>query len=192
MGIQEMNKLLLKIKRIRVQNLALLIILVFLALGFCNDVGKSWRSGFHKVSIEYYDPMLLYNGIIDNKDSLLVLCYNPIENSGILLKIDRDLPIEQLPDETYYAGLKQTMLNPNQLNKLLYESDTLYHGTIYHSLVFYMKTPRGERKFHCNINRKDGFMYSVQIYYPCDSVNAMKIKIPENIINQDKMIKINE
>ena len=174
-----------------INNLLIILILVLTSC-FRFDSNSTWTSEFYKVSIEYKDPMKLMHKKLDNENQLLVLCFNSKQNQSITIKIDKDLPIEQLSNETYYNGLKQTMLKENIDNNLLYEKDTLYHGQYYHSMVFYMNSSKGERKMHCNILRKEGLMYSVQLAYPCRKEEALSRPIPIEIITQDRLIKIIE
>lgn len=170
------------------------ILFLFIAYSGCYNFQHNgvWKSKYHNISIEYKDPMKILAYKLDMKDKLLIGCFDTKEEQGYIIKIDKDVPLSQLTDEVYYSAIKQTMLNENQENQFIYESDTIFHGQQYHTLVFFMNTKKGERKVHCNILRQNGYMYSVQILYPCEKVKILTEKIPVNLIKLDKLIKINE
>ena len=170
----------------------LLLAFLIMTTSSCGQSSDSstWKSSHRLLSFAYKDPWKRLPTLDTEKETLTgVIDYS--DGKSYVIKIGHDVSKEKLPDNTYYANVKETMLAPNAANRLLFEGDTVFHSQQSHRLDFLMNTDKWGWMRQVSIIRRDGKeFFSVQISYPIRQEEIYK-EIPDEIIEFDKSVRLN-
>ena len=171
----------------RVINLIILLSCLFC----CNNTTtkKDWSSSFRSLSFKYESPFTLLP-IVDSEKKTLAGVIDYSDGKSCVIKMEKDLPKDQVSDKMLHDNAKTIMLGENPENKLLYETDTTFHSHSAHKMIFLMNTKKWGKMNQISYISRDGKDYfSIQILYPYgDGTYA----IPESLVRFQKAIKINE
>jgi hypothetical protein len=166
------------------------ILSILSSCGQSDGTTTSWRSDYRNLSVSFTNPWRKLPSL-DTKEQTLIGVIDYSDGKSYIIKITDDTPQEKLTDNQYYEGAKKIMLAPNQKNKVLSESDTIFHGTTVHKIVFLMYTDKwGLMKQQTLIERDGKEFFSIQILYPVEEEEYDK-PVPGSILQLDKSILIN-
>ena len=116
-----------------------------------------------------------------------------IRDRSYIIKITNDLPKNQLTDEQFNKAIEEAMLNANDKNRLIIEKNIDFHGQVFHQQVYLMYTKQwGLLKQYANTLRTNEKMYSIQMSFPVDEINAENATIPQQLLDLNKKIKLVE
>jgi hypothetical protein len=162
------------------------------ACGQTKDSISLWKSAHRKLRFEYYSPWILLPSL-DTKAKTLTGVIDYRDGKSYIIQITDDIPSTQLDNKSYYEGVKKTMLQANENNKLLIEDSILFHGNIAHRQVFLMNTVQWGLLKQISLVRRTGIEFiSVQINFPTTKDNILVDSIPIQIIEFDKKVKLLE
>ena len=155
------------------------------------EKSEIWKSKYYDITIEFNIPWSQMPSI-DSKEKSLFGVLDKNDGKSYVVKIVDDVSKDILSDSSYFEFTKKIMLDENEKNILLNETDTVIHGKNFHCLTFLMNTTKwGTMKQYGYIYRDGIKMISIQISFPIEEKNANQASIPEALIELDNGIKIN-
>jgi hypothetical protein len=159
--------------------------------GQSQDSISSWTCESRILTFSLYKPWTKLP-TLDTKEKTLTGVIDNSDGKSYIIQITDDIPQSRLSDKTYFEEVKQTMLKPNEKNKLVSEDTWMFHNMPTHRQTFLMYTDKWGLLKQINYVFRNGVEFiSVQILFPVDEASYLKDSIPEALVKFDKTVKIN-
>jgi hypothetical protein len=160
----------------------------------CGRVTKQtpqlWESKERKISFQCYAPWTLLP-TLDTKTTTMTGVIDNSDGKSYIIHITDDVPKEKLSDESYFGGVRKTMLQANSKNRLIKEDSIPFHGQIFHRQAYFMHTDNwGLLKQISFVKRTGKEFYSIQVAFPTQESDSIDITIPPHLIEFDKGVKV--
>lgn len=163
-------------------------------LSFCGQVeynSTTWKSSNRNLSFDYSDPWSILP-TMDAKEKTLTGVIDKRDGKSYVIHITDDTPQEKLGNKVYFDGIKQKMFQANERNRLISEYDTTFHGMKAHCQIYLMYTNKWGLLKQVSYTVRTGIEFaSVQILFPTTEENAVKEPIPSQIVEFDKILRVN-
>lgn len=147
-----------------------------------------WRSQHLNISAKLVDGwrkthIKSKGDTYDRPDGVLAGFLNDSGPYAYIIKVEKDLPLDQLSLEDYLsANLKQYASIP--VYKLIDESEVDFHGHRFHRFRFKVAGAKGPTTLYSHIFRNGHRLINVQWTFPTPNEGA--IEIPDSIAKFDK------
>ena len=176
-------------------NKLIFLFLILFGLVFSNCANHEytkWKSQNYNFEVEYSNKWALYEKS-DKKNRLLFGLMDISDTNQYHIDITTNSEYKKLSEKDYFNEMRKYYISLNKQNRFIKNETIKLHGENFNGYSFLVYDERyGTAKLYDIVKRDEGLVIGITISFPIDDKTSLQdLKIPDEILELDKHVKIN-